>query len=84
MSEVKFCKDCKHYLEQKLDFGQRRSLCTRNAHEMKNPVTGKTYIDGYASCNSERDNYGFPKGLARVFFGFNDFCGPKAKHWEAK
>lgn len=75
MSEVKLCKDCKHFSEFKTIYDTTTSFsmtCHRRS-VFQDLVTGNTY-QKILSCNEER----YPTDSN------DDYCDIEGKFWEAK
>ncbi len=72
MSEIKLCKDCKHYLQTNFDW------CLRAITHETDLVTGNVYTRGKLEACVERR----VQKVWKIFA--DDICGPEARFWEPK
>lgn len=82
MSEVKLCKDCKHYVKYEIKFNMKNEIkhyCFRLATSYKSPIDGMVYTkSNEKDCQIERE---LKKDET---FSLDEICGTEGKFWEAK
>ncbi len=78
---MKLCKDCKHFRQDPY-----ANMCYKHVYIKVDPVDGTKSELGENYCSSERSrNLSFLDRLTSFLTGsgFQDYCGPKGKYYEA-
>lgn len=78
---MKLCKDCKYYRDHPY-----ANTCAKHVYVKIDPIDGHKSELGENYCSSERSRTRplFERVVNFMFGdGFQDYCGPKGKHYEA-
>lgn len=78
---MKLCKDCKHFRQHPY-----ANMCYKHVYTKVDPIDGTEVELGEKYCTTERSrNRSLFERAVRFLSGegFQDYCGPKGKYYEA-